>query len=251
MTQTTPALLSDLQSQRFARQISLPAIGEAGQRKLLDGSVLVVGAGGLGSPVCLYLAAAGVGRIGIVDGDSVDLSNLQRQIMHYTFDIGRLKTESAQSKLSAIFPEIVVQVHNFFADDNNLVAILSGYDVVVDATDSLQAKFMLNRVCARHGKPLVHGGIDGFGGEVLTISPKASSCYECAYRKPDTFVVPKRRGPLGPVPGIIGSIQAIECLKLLVGIGAPLYNTLFIIDTLGMHSRKFTVPRRPDCPACS
>ncbi len=228
----------------------MEAIGEKGQRKILDSSVLVIGAGGLGSPICLYLAASGVGRIGIADSDFVDISNLQRQIIHFSSDVGLAKIQSAQNKMRAIRPELVVELHDLFVNTTNIGKIIDGYDIIVDAVDSLEAKFLINQACVWGNKPLVHGGIEGFGGEALTVLPGKTACFECIFHKPDFFVIPKRKGPLGPLPGIIGSIQAMECLKLILGVGTPLFNSLLVFDALAMNMKKCKVVRRDDCRAC-
>lgn len=241
--------VSDNWSERYRRHIMLPEIGVEGQRRINAGKVLVIGAGGLGSPVLMYLAAAGVGTIGIVDGDSVDLSNLQRQVIHGTSDIGRLKVESAADSIRAINPDVEVVLHREFFCEENARELVSGYDFIVDATDSFGIKMLINDTCVRAGKPFSHGGISGFGGEVMTYVP-GTACYRDLFDSapPESSAV---AGPFGVLPGIIGSIQAAEAIKYLSGAGNLLTDRLLIMDALSMTFTTVSLSRRNDCPACS
>lgn len=234
--------------ERYRRHIMMPEIGEGGQRRLNAGKVLIVGAGGLGSPVALYLAAAGVGTIGIIDGDTVDLSNLQRQIIHGTSDVGRLKTESARNGIKEINPGCEVVAYNEFFGEENGVSIVEDYDFIVDATDTFGVKMLINDICVDAGKPFSHGGISGFGGEVMTHIP-GTACYRCLF---DSEPQPREIvGTFGAVPGIIGSIQAAEAIKYLSGTGELLTDRLLVIDALSMRFTTVNLFRRIDCPTCS
>lgn len=234
--------------ERYRRHIMMPEIGEEGQHRLNAGKVLIIGAGGLGSPVALYLAAAGVGTIGIIDGDTVDLSNLQRQIIHGTSDVGRMKIESAHDKIRAINPDCEVVVYSEYFGEKNGASIVEDYDIVVDATDSFGVKMLINDICVGVGKPFSHGGISGFGGEVMTHVP-GTACYRCLFDsepQPGEIV-----GTLGAVPGIIGSIQAAEAIKYLSGTGDLLTDRLLVMDALSMRFTTVNLSRRIDCPTCS
>lgn len=234
--------------ERYRRHIMMPEMGEEGQLRLNAGRVLVIGAGGLGSPVAMYLAAAGVGTIGIVDGDRVDLSNLQRQIIHDTSDIGRLKTESARDRIKSINPGCDVEIHDEFFGAENGAAIVRDYDFIVDATDSFGVKMLISDICVEAGKPFCHGGISGFGGEVMTHVP-GTACYRCLFdSEPQAVEVV---GTMGAVPGIIGSIQAAEAIKYLSGVGELLTDRLLMMDALSMRFSTVNLSRRSDCPACS
>ena len=244
--------LSQSQQERYARHLTLPQIGTAGQARLSEGRVLVVGAGGLGSPAAFYLAAAGVGRIGVMDGDVVEPSNLQRQLLHRTDDIGRHKVTSAVETLRALNPEIdVCPLPERLTNDNGQ-RVLVDYDIVIDATDNFAAKFLIADLCHAAGKPYVHGGIAQFYGQALTVRPGRSACYRCVFEAPPAPEEGPARGPLGAVPGVIGSIQATEAIKLLLGVAdnALLINRLFVYDAWLMTARCVRVTRRPECPLC-
>ncbi|HBA85156.1 MAG TPA: adenylyltransferase [Verrucomicrobia bacterium] len=242
--------LNDDQKQRYARHISLPEIGEPGQKKLLAGRVLIVGAGGLGSPSAFYLAAAGVGAIGLMDADVVDLSNLQRQILHFTADVDRPKVESACDKLQALNPDSRICVYPHRLTAKNAGEILESYDFVIDATDNFDSKFMIADVCHAAKKPYSHAGIMRFCGQTMTVQPGKTACYRCVFQEPPPASDYAPQGPLGAVPGVMGSIQATEAIKFLLGIGDPLVNTLLVYDALEMSFRKIVVKRDKACSLC-
>jgi len=242
--------LSDEQRQRYARHLALPEIGEAGQEKLLGSKVLVIGAGGLGSPAAFYLAAAGIGTIGLMDGDTVDLSNLQRQILHTTNSVGQRKTDSARQRIAALDPAITVECHPFRLSKDNAPEILKGYDFIIDATDSFGSKHLISRACHAAMKPWSHAGISDFHGQTMTIIPGKTACLHCLFDENEMTGDEAPRGPLGALPGVIGSIQAIEAIKCLLGIGTPLYDTLLTFDALAMSFRKVTVRRNAGCVLC-
>nr|WP_277998200.1 sulfur carrier protein ThiS [Zhaonella formicivorans] len=241
------------QVERYSRHIILEQVGLKGQQKLLAGSVLIVGAGGLGSPAAYYLAAAGVGRIGIVDFDRVDLSNLQRQIVHTTADVGRLKAESAAEKLRAINPDVKVEVYTEPLSSNNAVGIIAQYDFVIDGTDNFPAKFLVNDACYFARKPFSHAGILRFAGQTITVLPGETTCYRCIFPSPPPpNAVPScaQAGVLGVLGGVMGTIQATEALKYLLGTGDLLTNRLLTYDALIMRTREIKVKRSADCPLC-
>jgi molybdopterin-synthase adenylyltransferase len=247
-------MLTRQQSERYARHIMLDELGGEGQEALLGGSILVIGAGGLGSPVVLYLAAAGVGTIGIADSDSVELSNLQRQIAHHTRDLGRPKVESAGEKMTALNPDVTVVPFPVRVLPDNINGIMSGFDFVIDATDNFEAKFMINDACVRAGKPFSHGGILRFDGQTMTVLPGRSACYRCIFPEApdaDVAVACSRAGVMGVLPGVIGTIQATEAVKSLLGIGELLTNRLLTYNALRMAFREIAVRRNPSCPVCS
>lgn len=229
---------------RYGRQLTLPGFGEEAQSRLASGSVLVIGAGGLGSPAALYLAAAGVGRLGLVDGDKVDLSNLQRQIIHSTSRIGMPKTESAAGMLADLNPEVEVIAESRFVTLENILPLIDGYDFVIDATDSFEAKRMINDTCVQAGKPFNHGAIWRYCGQAMTVLPH-TPCYSCLFDTDPQEAV--ARGPLGVTAGILGTIQAAEAIKFLSGTGELLTGTLLRFDTLTMDFSKITVPLNPSC----
>jgi molybdopterin/thiamine biosynthesis adenylyltransferase len=244
---------TEAQIERYSRHILLQEVGGAGQHKLLDSRVLIVGAGGLGSPVGLYLAAAGVGTIGLVDSDFVDLSNLQRQILHATADVGRPKCLSGRDTMVALNPDVRVVPHHFRLTADNVLDVIADYDIVVDGADNFPTRYLANDACVIAGKPLSHAGILRFEGHVTTIVPGGGPCYRCLYPEPPPpGLVPscQEAGILGAVAGIIGSIQAAEVLKLLLGIGDPLVGRLLVFDGLDMTFRTISMPRRPNCPVC-
>lgn len=239
--------------ERYSRHIILSEVGGEGQQKIGNAKVLVLGAGGLGSPVALYLAAAGVGTLGLVDSDVVDLSNLQRQVLHHTADIGRPKVESAAEKLTAINPDVNVIQHKTMVDSSNIMDIVKDYDIVVDGTDNFPTRFLVNDACYFAGKPLVHGAILRFDGQAFTIVPGEGPCYRCIFREPPPpGSVPNcsQAGILGAVAGVIGTIQATEVLKLILGQGEVLNGRLLIVDTLDMTFRQTKIRKDPDCPIC-
>jgi molybdopterin/thiamine biosynthesis adenylyltransferase len=242
--------LTGEQRQRYARHLALPEVGEAGQEKLLRSKVLVIGAGGLGSPAAFYLAAAGIGTIGIMDGDTVDLSNLQRQILHTTASVGANKTASAQERLEALDPAIRIETHAFRLSDDNAPEILAGYDFVIDATDNFDSKFLIARACHEAAKPYSHAGIRNFHGQTMTVIPGETACYRCIFHEDGATKDAIPQGPIGALPGIIGSIQSIEAIKYLLGIGTLLTDALLTFDALAMNFRKVTVRRDPGCALC-
>ncbi|NTW84371.1 MAG: HesA/MoeB/ThiF family protein [Chlorobiaceae bacterium] len=242
--------LNELQKERYARHLVLDEIGETGQEKLLLSKVLVVGAGGLGSPAAFYLAAAGIGTIGLMDGDTVDLSNLQRQILHTTASVGYEKVCSAVSRLHALDPGIRIETFPFRLTGGNSREILHDYDFVIDATDNFDSKFLIAKVCHDAGKPYSHAGIRQFHGQTMTVSPGKTACYRCIFHEEDIPSGDIPSGPVGALPGIIGSIQAMEAIKVLLSIGTPLYNALLTCDCLSMVIRKIPIERDPLCPFC-
>lgn len=241
--------LTEAQLRRYARQISLSEIGVEGQRKLIDSKVLSIGTGGLGSPASLYLGAAGVGTLGIVDFDEVEESNLQRQIMHSTADVGRPKVESAVDALRALNPTIEVVAIDARFTRENAFEVLEPWDVVLDCTDNFPARYLANDATQILGKPLVHGSIYQFEGQATVFMPgKGTPCYRCLFPRPPKAGPPA--GPFGMLPGIVGSIQAAEAIKLVVGIGEPLIGRLLIVDGLAMEFREVKIRWDRDCPAC-
>ncbi len=236
---------------RFARQISMPAIGIKGQRKLRAARILIIGAGGLGSPAAFYLAAAGVGTIGLVDNDLVELSNLQRQILHTTADLSRQKTVSAAEKLHALNPDIIIRKHNQRFSPLNAVQLVKQYDFVIDATDNFQSKFMIANICHAARIPYSHGGVLDFLGQTMTVIPGKTACYRCIFQQPpeeDKNGI--QRGPLGVVPGVIGTIQATEAIKYILNIGDMLTNRILVYDALKMDFRILKIKSNKRCPLC-
>lgn len=245
--------LTEEQIERYSRQIILPEVGGVGQEKLLSGKVLVIGAGGLGSPVALYLAAAGVGTLGLMDGDEVDLSNLQRQIMHFTDDVGVAKVESGKKKLAQLNPDVNVVTYKERFTAANGLDILKDYDFVVDGTDSFGSKFLIADACHFAGVPYNHAGILGFSGQTFTVKPGETACYRCIFREPPPAgSVPtcSQAGVLGAVAGVIGTLQANEVLKFLTGAGTPLYDRMTIFDALQSTFRTVKFARSKLCPLC-
>lgn len=241
------------QQQRYNRHIVLEDIGLAGQERLLAASVLVVGAGGLGSAVLQYLAASGVGTLGIVDGDVVSLSNLQRQVIHTTADLSRPKTQSAKEKIRTLNPDVDVKVYDFFLDCSNATSIVSNYDFIIDATDNFKAKYLINDVCVRLNKPFCMGGVTGFCFQLMTHLP-GTSCYRCLFpdfaadEKPDSGVV---MGVLSPLVGVCGTLLAVECIKYFVCKGDLLINKMACFDALSMTWSIIDVCRNSKCELCS
>ena len=237
---------------RYSRHILLKDVGVEGQEKIRQGKVLIIGAGGLGAPVALYLAAAGVGTIGIVDGDVVDLSNLQRQVIHFTWDVGTPKVESAKAKMLAINPNVKVNTHREFLMADNALDIISDYDFIVDGTDNFPVKFLINDVCVMAGKPFSHGGILRFEGQTFTHLP-GTACYRCLFRTPPPAnAVPtcSQAGVLGAIAGMLGTIQAAETLKYLTGVGELLTDRLLTFNAKTMDFRKIKTRKQDNCPVC-
>ena len=241
------------QLQRYSRHFLLAQVGEKGQRKLLRSKVLLIGAGGLGSPTALYLAAAGVGTIGVMDGDVVDITNLQRQVLHTTADIGKPKVESGSRTLRALNPDVkVVAIPERITADNAL-QLIADYDVVVDGSDNFGTRYLVNDACYLAGKPQVHGSIFQFEGMASVFAPNQGPCYRCLYpTPPPPGLVPScaEAGVLGVLPGMIGLVQATETIKLLLGLGEPLVGRLLTYDALGMRFREVRLRRDPGCPLC-
>jgi molybdopterin/thiamine biosynthesis adenylyltransferase/rhodanese-related sulfurtransferase len=248
-----PRSLTDDQRGRYSRHLLIPEVGEAGQLKLLDSRVLMIGAGGLGSPAALYLAAAGVGTIGIVDADTVDASNLQRQILHNTARLGKLKTESAHETLAALNPDVHVVEHRLRLSAENVLDLIKDYDVIVDGADNFPTRYALNDASVILGKPVVHGSIFRFEGQTTVFAPGEGPCYRCLFpAPPPAEMAPScaEAGVLGVLPGIVGSLQAVEAIKLLLGIGEPLIGRLLLYDALETSFRELRLRRDPACPVC-
>ncbi len=244
---------TDEQIERYSRHIILPEVGGVGQRKILDARVLIIGAGGLGSPAAYYLAAAGIGHLGIVDFDKVDLSNLQRQIIHSTERIGMLKTESAKKTITALNPDVDVTLYNERVSSQNIEELFEGYDYIVDGSDNFATRFLINDACVLMGKTNIHGSIFRFEGQATVFEPQDGPCYRCLYPEPPPpGLVPncQEGGVLGVLAGIIGNIQAVETLKLVLGIGESLSGKLLIYDALNTEFKKLTLKRDANCPVC-
>lgn len=238
---------------RYSRHILLPEVGGKGQMKIAKAKILLVGAGGLGSPAGLYLAAAGIGTIGIIDADVVDLSNLQRQVIHHTPDLGRPKIISAQEKIQALNPDVKVMTYQERLLAHNALDLIGQYDVIIDGVDNFPSKFLINDACFFANKPLVHGGILRFEGRVTTIIPNQSACYRCIFKEPPPpglVASCQEAGVLGVLAGIIGTIQATEALKLVLGIGQPLTNRMLDYDGRKTVFREIKVKRNPHCQLC-
>jgi adenylyltransferase/sulfurtransferase len=238
---------------RYSRHLILPGVGAAGQERLKRGRVLLVGAGGLGSPAALYLAAAGVGTLGIADGDTLDVTNLQRQVLHRTADVGRQKAESAADTLTALNPLVTIQPIRERITAGNALALLAEYDVVIDGTDNFPTRYLLNDACALLGRPLVFGSVYRFEGQATVFDARRGPCYRCLFPHPPA---PERvpscaeGGVLGVLPGLIGTIQAAEALKLLLGIGESLLGRLLLVETQAMRFRELAIEKNLDCPLC-
>ncbi len=245
--------LSDKEKNRYARHIVLNEVGAEGQKKLLNAKVLVIGVGGLGSPAAMYLASSGVGTIGIADSDSVDLSNLQRQIIHTSRDAGREKVISAQEKMKAINPDINVNIHRIFVNADNIMDLIDDYDFIIDATDNFDSKFLINDACVAAKKPFSHAGVIRFNGQTMTYLPGKGPCYRCIFEAaPPKAVTCREVGVMGAACGVIGSIQAMEAIKYIMGIGELLNGYLLTYDALSMNFRKIKLPERvKNCPVCS
>ncbi len=246
--------LSEAELERYSRQLVLPEWSGGAQERLRDASAIVVGAGALGSPAATYLVAAGVGRVGVVDSDAVELSNLHRQPLHFTPDIGGGKAESAAAKLSLLNTEATVEPYPVRLEEMNAAAIVAGADVVVDCSDSFSTRYLVNDACCGERVPLVEAGVLAFSGLVMSIRPGESACYRCAFpTPPPEGSVPSCReaGVLGAMAGIVGSIQALEALKLLTGVGEPLLDRILQLEGASMDQLIVTTRRRDNCPACA
>ena len=253
MAQATQVMtLTPDQVKRYSRHIIMPQVGSNGQRKLLQAKVLIIGAGGLGSPAALYLSLAGVGTIGIADFDVVDVSNLQRQILHHTNDVGKSKVVSAKETIAEYNPDTNVVLHEEWLTSENAMGIVSQYDVVVNGADNFPSRYLINDACYLSGKPLVDGSILIFDGQATVFMP-GKGCYRCLFPSPPPpGMVPNcaEAGVLGALTGLVGSIQATETLKLLLGIGESLASRLLLIDALSMDFRQVRIPQNPQCPLC-
>lgn len=246
--------LNPAQIERYSRQIMMPDLGGRGQTRICQGSVLVIGAGGLGSPAAFYLAAAGVGRLGIVDSDTVDLSNLQRQILHTTGELGLKKVDSARTKLQQLNEEVVVETHACRLTEHNAAELMRGYDFIIDGSDNFDTKFLVNDAALSLGKPFSHAGIIRWQGQTMTVIPRRSACYRCIFREPPPpGEIPgcQQAGILGAVAGTIGSVQATEALKYLIGLEEELLlNRLLTYDARAMNFRVVQLKANPNCKVC-
>ncbi len=245
--------LTPEETQRYSRHLMLPEVGTEGQEKLKNSSVLCIGAGGLGSPMALYLAAAGVGRLGLIDFDVVEFSNLQRQIIHFTSDVGRPKLTSAREKLEAINPNVSVEAHEFRLSSENALDLFWNYDVVADGTDNFPTRYLVNDACILTGKPNVYGSIFRFEGQASVFGVPGGPCYRCLYPEPPPpGLVPScaEGGVLGVLPGMVGTVQATEVIKLLLGIGQTLVGRLLLFDALELNFREVKLRADPACPIC-
>ncbi len=254
----SPKVLDTDSRERYARHLVLPEVGEAGQLRLLESRALLVGAGGLGSPAALYLAAAGVGTLGIVDHDVVDVTNLQRQILHTDDRVGASKVASARAAIQALNPEVRVMGHPFRLDPGNVDEVLPGYDVVIDGSDNFATRYLINDAAVKHGIPNVHGSVFRFEGQVSVFwpsrEPDPGPCYRCIYPEPPTSELApncEEAGVLGILPGVIGLLQAVETIKILLGVGDPLVGRLLHYDALAARFREIKARRDPDCRYCA
>jgi molybdopterin/thiamine biosynthesis adenylyltransferase len=248
-----PRTMSEVQVKRYSRHLLVPEVGEQGQFKLLDSKVLLLGAGGLGSPAAYYLAAAGVGTIGIIDDDVVEESNLQRQIIHNTKRVGQYKAESARETIEALNPDVKVITYIERLDETNVARIIADYDVIVDGTDNFPTRYLLNDAAIMANKPVVHGSVFRFEGQLTVFKPNEGPCYRCLYPEPPPpALAPScaEAGVLGVLPGIIGLLQATETIKVLLGIGDPLVGRLMTYDALAGEFSELRLFRDPNCPAC-
>ena len=246
--------LTEEQTLRYKRQILLPEIGSEGQVKLLTSSVLIVGLGGLGSPSAIYLTGAGIGKIGIVDSDSVDISNPHRQILHYTKDIGRLKSDSAREKLKNINPDVEVVNYNLRISSSNVINVITDYDIVLDCSDNYNTRFLLNDACFFVGKTLIHGSVFKYEGQLTTFNTqKGSPCYRCIYAEPPSYDMmpnPQEVGILGSLPGVIGTMMSIEAIKELLNLGESITGTLIVYDALTSIFKRLKIQKDTNCPLC-
>ena len=245
--------LNDEQIERYSRHLILTDVGIEGQERILNAKVCLIGAGGLGSPLLYYLAAAGVGTIGIVDGDVVDMTNLQRQIIHFTSDIDRAKVQSAKEKINLLNPDVRVHAYEARVDADNIKDIISDYDFVVDGTDNFPAKYLINDACVITKKPYSHAGILRFNGQTMTVLPGESACLRCIFPEPpppDAVPTCSQAGVLGALAGVMGTLQATEVLKYIIGKGDLLTNRLQTFDALKMEFRNLKIKKRKECPVC-
>ena len=241
-------MLTGEELDRYSRQIMIPQIGEKGQEKLKRAKVFIAGVGGLGSPVSIYLTAAGVGHLRMVDHDRVDLTNLNRQVVHWSGDVGKRKVESAQEKLNKLNPNVTVETLSVTISEENASELITGFDLIVDAMDNLPTRYLLNKKAIEHGIPFFHGAVNGFEGRAMTVIPGKTACLRCLYRGP----VPESKFPvIGVTPAVIGCIQATEVIKYLVGSGELLGNRLLAYDGLNMKFTEFKVQRNPQCEHCA
>lgn len=253
MTSPPTSALTNEEVARYSRHLIMPEVGMEGQLKLKAARVLCIGAGGLGSPVALYLTAAGVGTIGVVDFDTVDYSNLQRQIIHGTPDVGRSKLESAKARLNALNPEVEIVTHEMALASNNALALFADYDMVVDGTDNFPTRYLVNDACVLTGKPNVYGSISRFEGQATVFAAENGPCYRCMFPEPPPpGLVPScaEGGVLGILPGVVGTLQATEAIKLILGAGESLVGRFLLFDALKMRFRELKVRQDPDCPVC-
>jgi molybdopterin/thiamine biosynthesis adenylyltransferase len=244
---------SNEQLERYSRHIILQEIGIKGQKRLSEAKVLIIGAGGLGAPAAMYLAAAGIGFIGIADADNVDLSNLQRQIIHTTEDLGKAKTASAADSMRALNPEIHIRQHCCFVSASNIGELISDYDFIIDGTDNFPAKFLINDACVLAEKPFSHAGIIRFRGQLMTYVPGQGACYRCVFREPpppDAVPTCRQAGVVGAMAGVIGSLQAMEAIKYFTHAGTLLTGALLTYDALSQEFHKARLPQRKSCPVC-
>ena len=250
---TDTSSLSNEEVARYSRHLIMPEVGMEGQLKLKAARALCIGAGGLGSPVALYLAAAGVGTLGIVDFDEVDFSNLQRQIIHGTPDVGRSKLDSARSRLNALNPEVEVITHEMALSAENALGLFADYDLVIDGTDNFPTRYLVNDACVLSGRPNIYGSIFRFEGQVSVFAAADGPCYRCLYPEPPPpGLVPScaEGGVLGILPGVVGTLQATEAIKVILGVGEPLVGRFLIFDALKMRFRELKLRNDPDCPVC-
>jgi adenylyltransferase/sulfurtransferase len=250
---SSQATLSNEEILRYSRHLIMPEVTLEGQKKLKAARVLCVGAGGLGSPLALYLAAAGVGALGLVDFDVVDYTNLQRQVLHYTSDVGRMKLDSAIDKLTAINPLVEIKRFDTYLNSQNALEIFSGFDIIADGTDNFATRYLVNDACVLSGKPNVYASIFRFEGQASIFATEAGPCYRCLYPEPPPpGLVPScaEGGVLGVLPGLLGVIQATEVIKLILGVGEPLIGRLVLVDALAMRFRELRVRKNPECPVC-
>lgn len=246
-------MFTEEQIERYSRHIILKDVGGAGQQKLLNAKVLVIGAGGLGAPAALYLAAAGVGTLGIIDGDRVDLSNLQRQVIHFTPDVGRPKVQSAKDKINQLNPDVNVVTYEDVVHAGNILDVIKDYDFVLDGTDNFSAKFLINDACVMANKPYSHGGILRFDGQTMTVIPGETACYRCVFHSPPPKnAVPtcSQAGVLGAIAGMLGTMQAAEVLKYITGVGDLITNRMVIFNAKTMEFRNAKFKRNPKCGVC-
>lgn len=245
---------SNEQLERYSRHIILKEIGVKGQKKLLNAKVLIIGAGGLGAPAAMYLAAAGVGTIGIADADEVDLSNLQRQIIHATEDVGKPKVQSAKETMNKMNPDVTVNTYHEFVSSENILELIRDYDFVIDGTDNFPAKFLINDACVMAKKPFSHAGIIRFKGQLMTYVPGEGPCYRCVFKNPppkDAVPTCKQAGVVGAMGGVIGSLQAMEAIKYITGTGELLTGHLLTFDAIKMEFRKIKLPKQDGkCAVC-